>query len=543
MGDSLPKSPSIRRFLVAALLWLVVGVAMGAFFATSPGFLALKHTGHDFELIFASVHSHVNLLGWLSNALFALTYWMLPRLAGRPLYSERLAAWHFALLNIGLAGMMAALFAGAVAGAQVFIAGRDLGADLFGPGNLYLPHAAFQSVLRWGIPFAALVLLGAGAFLVNVWLTWGLRPTLARPANRLRELLPAASRWAGLGPVPEAGIYKNSDERSEPGFLLQWFFKISTVWLVAGVLLGGLYGSPPLFAWLKAGGFDFESLFASVHSHMTVMGWAGNGLFGALYGAAVLAGRTLPERRLRLHLWLYNLGLAGLLALLALGAYQGRSAYVGATGSLTEAQRFYPFETALGVLRLALPFALLLAAGLWLWALGAWPRGAEGGRPFLRAGMVWFSAGLALEGLLSLDPAFFWQKRSGHEFETMLVVAKDHAVMLGGLSGLTFGLLYALLPKLSLRPRLVAAHFWLLNAGLAGFLLFYGLGGYAGGTLFQTVSNPYGPGGYLPYLAALDLTRFGTPFALAAAASLILFAVHTWRAWPRLPTPAAPGEP
>jgi cbb3-type cytochrome oxidase subunit 1 len=121
----------------------------------------------------------------------------------------------------------------------------------------------------------------------------------------------------------------------------------------------------------------------------------------------------------------------------------------------------------------------------------------------------------------------------------MWVVVKDHMVMLGGLSALAFGLLYALLPRMApgarFRPGLVAAHFWLQNVGLVGFLLFYAWGGYVGGGVFQTASNPYGPEGYLPYLAALDVTRFGVPFALALAASLILFSIHTWRIWPRTP--------
>lgn len=521
------------RFLLASLLWLAVGVLMGAVFASGPGFLALKNSGHDFELVFASVHSHINLLGWLSNALFALVYGVLPGLAGRPLYSGRLARLHFWLLNVGLGGMMAALFAGAAAGSRVYSAARDSGGDLFGTGNTYLPYEAFHSILRWGIPFAVLVMLGAGAFLVNIWLTYGLRPSPARLANRFRERFPVPARLLGFGPIPV-------DAFPDPN-RVKWFFKFSALWLVAGILLGGLYGSPPVFAWLKAGGFDFESMFASVHSHMTVLGWAGNGLFGLLYATALRGGRPLPARRVRVHLWLYNLGLAGLLAVLAAGAYVGRSAFLGVPGGLTEAQRFYPFEAALGVLRLGLPFALLLAVGLaaGLSVLWARPPQEPGAARFLWAGMVWLAAGLLLEGLLATDPLFFWQKRSGHEFETMLVVVKDHAVMLGGLSALTFGLLYVrgpeVVPGLRFRSRPAAAHFWLMNVGLVGFLFFYGWGGYAGGTAFQTVSNPYGPQGYLPYTAALDVTRFGTPFALLAAASLILFVVHTWRAWPRSP--------
>ena len=68
------------KFLLLAVLCLTVGVSLGLF-------MAIKH---DFML--APVHAHLNLLGWVSLALFGIVYRIYPELAER-----KLAAVHFYL--------------------------------------------------------------------------------------------------------------------------------------------------------------------------------------------------------------------------------------------------------------------------------------------------------------------------------------------------------------------------------------------------------------------------------------------------------------
>lgn len=68
------------KFLLTAVLCLVVGVSLGLVMAIR----------HDFML--APVHAHLNLLGWVSLALFGIVYRIYPELAER-----KLAAVHFAL--------------------------------------------------------------------------------------------------------------------------------------------------------------------------------------------------------------------------------------------------------------------------------------------------------------------------------------------------------------------------------------------------------------------------------------------------------------
>ena len=67
-------------FLLLAVVSLIAGVVIGIFMAAS----------HDFALM--PVHAHINLVGWVSLALFGLVYRAYPGLAKR-----KLAIVHVAL--------------------------------------------------------------------------------------------------------------------------------------------------------------------------------------------------------------------------------------------------------------------------------------------------------------------------------------------------------------------------------------------------------------------------------------------------------------
>lgn len=71
-------------FLMLASVCLVVGIGLGIFMGVNE----------DFQLV--AVHTHVNLLGWVSLALFGVIYRLYPELG-----TTRLAAIHFWLAAPG----------------------------------------------------------------------------------------------------------------------------------------------------------------------------------------------------------------------------------------------------------------------------------------------------------------------------------------------------------------------------------------------------------------------------------------------------------
>lgn len=88
-------SPAIRYFTVASLLYLAAGAIIGFIMAAFPGSLPY--------LLLA--HVHFLLLGFMAMMIYSVGYHVLPRFSGFNLYSEKLVALQFYLVNAGLLGM------------------------------------------------------------------------------------------------------------------------------------------------------------------------------------------------------------------------------------------------------------------------------------------------------------------------------------------------------------------------------------------------------------------------------------------------------
>jgi hypothetical protein len=107
----------------AAVIYLLVAVAIGIAMGVRDDF-ALR-----------SVHSHLNLLGWVSLALMGLIYQQMPQLG-----SNRLAKSQFWLHNLGLAGM--------AAGLSAKLQGLPLADPLLGTGSVALAVAVLLFALN-----------------------------------------------------------------------------------------------------------------------------------------------------------------------------------------------------------------------------------------------------------------------------------------------------------------------------------------------------------------------------------------------------------
>ena len=78
-------------FIRASLIYLAVSAILGVLITFGPGY--------------SFMHSHLALIGWLSFFVFGAAYEIIPRFAGRPVYSETLGIIQFWLGNIGLIGL------------------------------------------------------------------------------------------------------------------------------------------------------------------------------------------------------------------------------------------------------------------------------------------------------------------------------------------------------------------------------------------------------------------------------------------------------
>ncbi len=85
----------VKGFIVMSIVYLGLAAVLGIVMLGNPNIMALKF-----------VHSHLNMLGWVSMMIFGVGYHILPRFMGRPLYSNKVAEAQFYLANLSLISML-----------------------------------------------------------------------------------------------------------------------------------------------------------------------------------------------------------------------------------------------------------------------------------------------------------------------------------------------------------------------------------------------------------------------------------------------------
>jgi cbb3-type cytochrome oxidase subunit 1 len=85
----------VKGFIVMSIVYLGLAAVLGIVMLDNPNVMALKF-----------VHSHLNMLGWVSMMIFGVGYHILPRFMGRPLYSNKIAEAQFYLANLSLVSML-----------------------------------------------------------------------------------------------------------------------------------------------------------------------------------------------------------------------------------------------------------------------------------------------------------------------------------------------------------------------------------------------------------------------------------------------------
>jgi cytochrome c oxidase cbb3-type subunit 1 len=92
-------------FAFACIIYSIIGFSWGALMGGIKSWRNfVDYAPHGHLLVLA--HAHINLLGWVEMAIFSALYYIVPRLAGRPIFSVMLVKVHFWMHNFGLIGMV-----------------------------------------------------------------------------------------------------------------------------------------------------------------------------------------------------------------------------------------------------------------------------------------------------------------------------------------------------------------------------------------------------------------------------------------------------
>lgn len=149
-------SPTVINYIKSSLVYLALGVTMG---------LLMSLGVFDGREYVTTLHAHINLLGWISMLIFGVAFHILPRFSGRPLHNEKMASVQLWLNNIGLAGMVVTLLAGAF-------------------WNDFTQSQRPDFLLYGMAPFGGLFAVGTYLFVFNLWKTLaGALPPVAPPGG------------------------------------------------------------------------------------------------------------------------------------------------------------------------------------------------------------------------------------------------------------------------------------------------------------------------------------------------------------------------
>jgi cbb3-type cytochrome oxidase subunit 1 len=85
----------VRNFIIASIIYLGISTILGIVMLHHPQYLSLKF-----------VHSHLNMLGWVSMMIYGVGYHILPKFAGKFIKYPKMGELQFWTSNVGLIGML-----------------------------------------------------------------------------------------------------------------------------------------------------------------------------------------------------------------------------------------------------------------------------------------------------------------------------------------------------------------------------------------------------------------------------------------------------
>lgn len=103
----------LLKFLVTSAGFLFVGTVHGVLQIMKPVREYLDSIGSPYggpgHMIDPLAHAHINVIGGVVLLLMAITYFLFPRITGKPLYSYKLVEHTFWWTSLGLAGFYSTL--------------------------------------------------------------------------------------------------------------------------------------------------------------------------------------------------------------------------------------------------------------------------------------------------------------------------------------------------------------------------------------------------------------------------------------------------
>ncbi len=161
------EEPVLKFFVVA-----ITAYGMSTFEGPMLSVKSVNALAHYTDWIIA--HVHTGALGWNGFLTFGMVYWLAPRLFQAPLYSKKLAEWHFWIATFGILLYVVSIYAAGITQGLMWRAFDET-------GRLAYPDFVETVVkllpMYWvRVVGGTLYIIGSLLFLYNIVKTWKSRP-------------------------------------------------------------------------------------------------------------------------------------------------------------------------------------------------------------------------------------------------------------------------------------------------------------------------------------------------------------------------------
>jgi len=240
------------------LKFFVVGITFYGMSTFEGPMLSIKSVnGLSHYTDWTIAHVHSGALGWNGMMTFGMIYWLLPRLYQAPLWSKKLAEWHFWLGTMAILLYIVPIYIAGLTQGLMWRAMDDMG-RLSSPDFI---EAVRASVPLWWfrVGGGAMFVTGIVLMVINHLMTWTHRPKVYDvPVYSARRLAPMPSvpteidtptPTSTLQNAPVLGVAKTLDSWSNMTWHRRWErLPIRfTMFVVVSVVVASLFEIIPTF--------------------------------------------------------------------------------------------------------------------------------------------------------------------------------------------------------------------------------------------------------------------------------------------------------
>ena len=152
--EATAEEKSLVKFLLTSVFFFFIGTLHGVLQIQPPIRSWLDSIGSPYggpgHMIDPLAHAHINLVGGVVLLCMAMTYYLLPKLSGQVIYSQRLVNHTYWWTTIGICGFYSTLMAFGIIEGNLLL--QDNTERMNEVHNIYSPIIAFVSTVM-GIGF------------------------------------------------------------------------------------------------------------------------------------------------------------------------------------------------------------------------------------------------------------------------------------------------------------------------------------------------------------------------------------------------------